>query len=48
MTEELKEVIEAVESINEELQNQLGDEDGDMTPWIWLEVQIGPGTDTVV
>lgn len=42
MIEQLKECIEAVSNINEQLQEQLYSEKYDMDPWIYMETQIGP------
>lgn len=39
--EQLKECIEAVSKINEDLQEQLYSEKYGMVPWIWAEIQIG-------
>lgn len=35
----IQEVLKASDKINEELEGLLGDEDGDMDPWIFVEVQ---------
>lgn len=42
MIEQLKECIEAVSNINEQLQEQLYSEKYGMDPWIYMETQIGP------